>query len=78
MMQLLVVSALCLIVVHAHPLQGEWWQWKADHSRQYDSVAKEETRRAVWLQNYDYINKHNRNNLAFKLSLNQFVDMVSY
>jgi hypothetical protein len=73
-MQLLVALAVCLSVLYAHPVQREWLQWKAEQSRQYDSVVEEEARRAAWLINYDYVNS---NNLAFKLSLNQFADMVS-
>ena len=76
-MQLLVVLAVCASVLHAHPLQREWQQWKVEHNRQYDGIVEEESRRDTWLQNHDYIHKHNRNNPVFKLSLNQYADLVS-
>lgn len=76
-MQLLVVLTLVLSVLYAHPLHREWRQWKVQHGRMYRSAVEERKRRDVWIQNYDYIHKHNRKHPGFKLAHNQFADMVS-
>lgn len=76
-MQLLVVLTLVVNVLHAHPLHREWWQWKIKHGRMYKSTMEEKARRDVWMQNKDYITRHNSKNPGFRLALNQFADMVS-
>lgn len=76
-MQLLVVLTLVLNVLDAHPLHREWWQWKIKHGRTYKSAVEEKAKRDVWMQNNDYINRHNSKNPGFRLALNQFADMVS-
>lgn len=76
-MQLLLLLAVVLSVLHAHPLQREWWQWKVQYGRRYGSVVEERTKRNAWMQNYDYIRKHSNRTVGYQLLLNQFADMVS-
>ena len=72
------IVAVSVLVCAGHPAL-EWWQWKTQHSRKYKTAAEERARRDVWLQNYEYIQRHNskHNEGGMTLKLNQFTDMVS-
>ena len=60
-------------------LDREWQLWKTEHGKSYESQREELERHLVWLSNREYINTHNKNAdiLGFKLSMNQFTDIVS-
>jgi len=57
-------------------LQHEWLGWKKQHSKNYISGEEEDSRWAVWRENYHKIMEHNNANHTYKLGLNQFADMV--
>lgn len=61
-------------------LHREWSDWKARHGKVYANEASENARRSTWRENYELVERHNRNssNHGFKLALNQFADLVSY
>lgn len=83
-MMILLVTLFVLVqsVLQVYPAQllpqVEWWKWRAEHGRNYMTTAEEMYRRDTWLNNYNYIEKHNSKNGAMQLSLNQFADMVCY
>ena len=84
MMMILLVTLSALIqsvLVQVYPAAQEsphvkWWKWRAEHGRNYTTIAEEILRKETWLSNYNYIQKHNNKNKAIQLSLNQFADMV--
>ena len=74
---LLLLLSVALSVLHAQPLEEEWQLWKEKHGKSYQTRSEEDSRRSVWLQNYESIKRHNTHTSSFKLKLNQFADMVS-
>lgn len=61
----------------ASPLAGEWQRWKEQHGKVYEDDEQELLHSAIWIKNYQYIEKHNREDHPFKLGLNEFADIVS-
>ena len=60
------------------PLHEEWHQWKERHGKVYANEASESARRVTWQENYELVERHNRDarNHGFTLALNQFADLV--
>lgn len=56
-------------------LKDEWEAWKREHGKAYADELEESLRHAIWFQNYHYIGEHNKRE-SFKLSLNEFADLV--
>ena len=56
----------------------EWQGWKESHYKVYSSPGEEDSRLAIWRENYKKVLEHNMANHSFTLSLNQFADMVRY
>ncbi|KAL5481796.1 hypothetical protein EMCRGX_G022039 [Ephydatia muelleri] len=58
----------------------EWHAWKAHHSRHYFSVAEEQHRYEVWLDNKLYVDQHNSqaDKLGYSLKLNAFGDKTYF
>lgn len=76
-MHTIVLLSVALSVLYAQPLEEQWQLWKKEHGKSYQTRSEEDSRWAVWLQNYESIKRHNGQNSTFKLKLNQFADMVS-
>ena len=57
----------------------EWQVWKSQHGKWYGSVGKEVERHKVWLQNREFIERHNKNSdiHGYTLALNHFGDLVT-
>ena len=56
-------------------LKNEWEAWKREHGKAYADELEESLRHAIWFQNYHFIDGHNKRE-SFKLSLNEFADLV--
>lgn len=56
-------------------LNEEWFSWKREHAKVY-SMSDEGPKWAVWRENYQKIQEHNKANHSFSLALNEFADMV--
>lgn len=74
---LLVASLACSCLAIAEHAQ-EWQGWKERHYKVYSSPGEEDSRLAIWRENYKKVLEHNMANHSFTLSLNQFADMVSF
>ena len=68
---------LCIFsLAAALPLNNEWKNWKKEHGKQYLNDLEESVHHATWFQSYHHIQLHNQRESSFKLSLNEFSDMV--
>ena len=61
----------------AAQLDVEWQQWKAKYGKTYLGDAEESVRQLVWLDNWQFVQKHNSENHTFTVETNQFADLVS-
>ena len=61
-------------------LQSEWTLWKTEHNLEYDSFEEELKRFKVWMDNFEYIEEHNRHRAVFgySLGMNLFGDKVRH
>ena len=75
-MNTVLIALSIFTVVLSMPLEVEWNQWRQLHGKIY-SDEDEQKSKMTWLENYQYIQKHNSENHQFKLGLNEFADMVS-
>lgn len=59
-------------------MHNEWKAWMKEHGKLYTAEKEEYLRRGRWFDNWEYINKHNRNAdiHGFTLKMNQFGDLV--
>lgn len=53
-----------------------WQQWKLEYNKEYADLVDEQTRRDIWLTNYQRVIKHNQNEKSFFIAMNQFSDLV--
>ena len=60
----------------ALPLKDEWENWRREHGKQYLNELEESLHHAAWFQSYHHIQQHNQRENSFKLSLNEFSDLV--
>merc|ERR1711931_243840 len=70
-----------LVLVHARPeLDQKWEDFKARYMKQYE-LGEEEARRAVWEDNYDFVENHNAAYEAgyetFSVGENEFNDLTN-
>merc|ERR1719244_1029878 len=70
-----------LVLVHARPdLDQKWEEFKARYMKQYE-LGEEEARRAVWEDNYDFMENHNAAYEAgyetFSVGENEFNDLTN-
>ena len=55
---------------------AEWASWKAEHGKQYASVAEHELRRKVWMQTREEVLRHNaQGTSSWTAGLNAFSDL---
>jgi hypothetical protein len=73
---LLVLSAISGLCYSQLQLEEEWFTWKRQHSKFYNTAENEGSRWKVWRDNYQKIQEHNKGNHSFSLGLNEFADMV--
>ena len=59
-------------------LDVEWQQWKTKYVKTYADEAEESVRRLVWLDNWQFVQKHNSENHTFTVETNEFADLVNY
>ena len=70
---------LALISVSfAAQLDVEWQQWKTKYAKTYQDEAEESVRKLVWLDNRQFVQKHNSENHTFTVETNEFADLVSF
>ena len=80
----LLAACLAITSTFAKPSQEEraWWTFKAKFGKKYETPKEEETRRNLFLQSRDRMDRHNERYLAGLEShtkgINQFSDMVSH
>lgn len=57
----------------------QWKSWKVQYGRSYKSEEEEQRRYGIWLDNFNYIENHNRNasQHGYTLKMNSLGDMVS-
>ena len=60
-------------------LSEEWHLWKTEHDKSYEDEREELQRRAIWVSNMEYIERHNEHadKHGFTLRMNHFGDLVS-
>jgi len=58
-------------------LRGLWATWKLEHGKSYASVAEEEARFKIFLENKALIDAHNAAGHSFFMVLNQFADLTN-
>ena len=63
-------------VSFAASLDVEWQQWKTKYAKTYADEAEESVRRLVWLDNWQFVQKHNSENHTFTVETNEFADLV--
>ena len=76
-MKLSIFFALIGLSFAAH-LDMEWQQWKTKYGKTYLDDAEESVRKLVWLDNWQFVQKHNSEKHTFTVETNQFADLVSY
>ena len=55
----------------------EWEEWKKEHSKAYESLAEDEYRYKVWMENWGRIHTHNSDSTkSHKLGMNAFGDLT--
>ena len=61
-----------------YQLSRQWQAWKSEHTRSYISDNEELERHLIWISNMKYIEGHNANEnmFGYRLSMNQYGDMV--
>lgn len=61
-------------------LKERWALWKLEHGKTYQSYDEELRRFAVWMENLNYIEEHNKHSdtFGYTLGMNHFGDIVSY
>lgn len=64
-------------VSFAAQLDVEWQQWKTKYAKTYVDDAEESVRKLVWLDNWQFVQKHNSENHTFTVETNGFADLVS-
>jgi len=62
--------------VNENSLEGLFQSWAVQHGRNYADKEEHESRRAIWMDNHEFIEQHNRQGKAFTLGHNQFSDMT--
>ena len=75
-MKLYILLAL-IGVSFAAQLDVEWQQWKTRYAKVYADEAEESVRKLVWLDNWQFVQKHNAENHTFTVETNGFADLVS-
>jgi hypothetical protein len=78
---LVLLFSSCLVSSFPPALEEEWEEWKEEYLKTYGSEQEEDTARASWWRNRDYVITHNsRDDVTFTVKLNQFadVDFVSF
>ena len=55
----------------------DWFHWKRQYQREYETNDIELKHRQIWERNKVYMQAHNgREGVTFKMELNQFADQV--
>ena len=57
-------------------LDVEWQQWKTKYAKAYADDAEESVRKLIWLDNRQFVQKHNLENHTFTVETNVFADLV--
>jgi cathepsin L len=75
----LLLFVLCACFCSALTFHNEWELWKIEHSKVYSCDEEEMDRRAIWLANKKYIEKHNKQSHkhGFTLKMNHFGDLTT-
>nr|XP_015203951.1 PREDICTED: cathepsin L1-like [Lepisosteus oculatus] len=81
-MKLIILSALCIGVVHSASLflqDFEFEKWKLKHGRNYSSPVEESRRKETWLSNLKLVIEHNTladlGLKSYRLGMTAFADM---
>lgn len=74
-MKLYILLAL-IGVSFAAQLDVEWQQWKTKYAKVYADEAEESVRKLVWLDNWQFVQKHNAENHTFTVETNGFADLT--
>ena len=80
MAQVVVVVVMLAIIAGVScstPTREEWFRWKQQHKKVYESDIEEEMRLRIWQHNHRLVTAHNMANLSYSLALNHFADLVS-
>ena len=75
-MKLYILSAL-FAVSFAAQLDEEWQQWKAKYTKAYVDDEDESVRKLIWMDNWQFVQKHNSENHSFTVETNHFADLAS-
>ena len=74
---LLILSvSFCSVLTSLAEFDQEWKEWKETFGKSYGS-SEEEERKAVWLNNRKFVERHNKERHSYSVRLNQFGDLVS-
>jgi C1A family cysteine protease len=75
-----IMLTLAAASVHAflNVQQYEWLfnSWMTEHGKEYETGDEQVFRFGVWKENLDFIHRHNKKNLSYKLGMNQFGDLT--
>jgi len=78
---LAVIASASAFTVFDESLNNAWEQFKLEHSKVYESVSEESSRRLIWERNHNKIAKHNQEFSAgvhtFTMKMNKFGDMTN-
>ena len=79
--QRMLVAALIALAVTATVScndDAEWLSWKQRYNKVYETEVWEDFHRQIWQRNKAYVEEHNsKEDVTFKMELNQFADQVA-
>jgi len=61
---------------HLH-LRVQFTEWKKKFGKEYSSIEEEYERLLIWINNHEFVEKHNAKNLSYKLGHNHFSDLTN-
>lgn len=75
-----------LVIISTNSIRGdntfenimnkEWFSWKTQMNKIYSSIEEEQYRFGIWLNNYEIIQNHNKQNHSYTFGLNKFSDLT--
>lgn len=57
--------------------ESEWLVWKQKFGKMYRSKSEEYDHRNIWMNNYRFLQKHNRTSAGYDVELNFMADKVN-
>jgi cathepsin L len=84
MKQFLVVLTVAVALSElaaSHPLLNSWLAWKEKYNKGYGNTVEERTRMNIWLENVEYVMKHNLEHSmglhSFTVEMNHLADLTN-